>query len=72
MKAKQFYTGTVSLGISIALALLDLTKIKVSFSDTSASTMTVYPVAFFALLGLLLIYHGLKPLWRNWPKENKG
>jgi len=53
------------VGYFYCLALLDLTKIKVSFSDTSASTMTVYPVAFFALLGLLLIYHGLKPLWRN-------
>jgi len=65
MKTKIFYTGAISMGISIALALLNLTKIKVSFSDTSVSTMTAYPVAFFALLGLLLIYHSLKPLWRN-------
>jgi len=65
MKTKQFYAGAISLGISTALALLDLTKVKVSFSDTSISTMTVYPVAFFALLGLLLIYHSLRPLWRN-------
>jgi predicted membrane channel-forming protein YqfA (hemolysin III family) len=65
MKTKLFYAGAISVGVSIALLLLDLTKIKVSFSDTSVSTMTVYPVAFFALLGLLLIYHGLKPLWRN-------
>ena len=65
MKVKQFYVGAISLGISIALMLLDLTKIKVSFSDTSVSTMTVYPVAFFAFLGLLLIYRSLKPLWRN-------
>ena len=65
MKVKQFYTVVISLGISIALALLDLTKIKVPFSNTSVSTMTVYPVAFFVLLGLLLIYHSLKPLWQK-------
>ena len=65
MKTKLFYAGAVSLGISIALALLDLTKVKVSFSDTSVSTMTVYPVAFFAFLGVLLIYHSLKPLWQK-------
>lgn len=65
MKLKLFYAGAISFGISIALALLNLTKIKVSFSDTSVSTMTVFPAAFFALLGLLLIYHSLKTLWRN-------
>ena len=65
MKTKLFYAGSVSMGIAAAFALLDLTTIKMSFSDTSLSTMTVYPAAFFALLGLLLIYHGLKPLWRN-------
>ena len=65
MKTKQFYAGTISLGVAIALLLLDLTKIKVSFSDTSVSTMTVYPAAFFVLLGLLLIYHSLKPLWQK-------
>jgi len=65
MKTKLFYTGAISMGIAAALALLDLTTIKMSFSDTSLSTMTVYPAAFFALLGLLLVYHGLRPLWRN-------
>lgn len=65
MKVKQFYAGAVSLGISIAIELLGWTTIKVSFSDTSISTMTVYPVAFFALLGLLLIYHSLKLFWQN-------
>ena len=65
MKVKQFYTVVISLGISIALALLDLTKIKVPFNNTSVSTMTVYPVAFFVLLGLLLLYHSLKPLWQK-------
>jgi hypothetical protein len=65
MKVKQFYAGAISLGTSIALELPGWTTIKVSFSDTTVSTMTVYPAAFFALLGLLLIYHSLKPLWQN-------
>jgi len=65
MKKIQIYAGVVSLGIASALFLLDLKMIKVSFSDTSLSTMTIYPAAFFALLGLLLMYYGLRPLWRN-------
>ena len=65
MKTKFFYAGAVSMGIAAALALLDLTTIKMSFSNTSLSTMTIYPAAFFALLGLLLMYIGLRPLWRN-------
>ena len=65
MKTKLFYAGAISMGIAAALALLDLTTIKLSFSDISVSTMTIYPAAFFALLGLLLMYNGLKPLWRT-------
>jgi len=72
MKTKLFYTGAISLGIAAALALLDLTMIKISFSDTSLSTMTIYPAAFFALLGVLLMYSGLRSLWQNRPRENKG
>ena len=65
MKTKLFYTGAVSMGIAAALALLDLTMIKISLSETSLSTMTLYPAAFFALLGLFLMYNGLRPLWRK-------
>ena len=65
MNTKLFYTGAISLGIAAALALLNLTMIKISLSDTSLSTMTIYPAAFFAFLGLLLMYHGLKPLWKK-------
>ena len=53
------------MGIAAALALLDLTMIKISFSDTSLSTMTLYPAAFFAILGLFLVYHGLRPFWKK-------
>ena len=65
MKTRQFKTGAISLGIATALMMLDLTKIKISFSDTSLSTMTIYPVAFFAILGLFLMYHGLRPFWKK-------
>ena len=65
MKTKLFYTGAISLGIAAALALLDLTMIKILFSATSISTMTIYPAAFFVLLGLLLVYNGLRPLWQK-------
>lgn len=64
MKTKLL-VGVISLGIATALMLLDLSKIKISFSDTSLSTMTIYPAAFFALLGLLMIYNGLRPLWKK-------
>jgi hypothetical protein len=65
MKTKLFYKGAISMGIAAALALLDLTMIKISFSDTSLSTMTIYPAAFFAFSGLLLMYYGLRPLWQK-------
>ena len=65
MNKKQFYIGLAILGTAITLHSLDLTMIKISFSDTSLSTMTLYPAIFFALLGLSLMYQGLKPLWRK-------
>ena len=65
MKTKLLYTGAISLGIAAALALLDLTRIKISFSYTSLSTMTIYPAAFFSFLGLILMYNGLRSLWQK-------
>ena len=62
---KFFYSGTISMGIAAALGLLDLTMIKIAFGDTSLSTMTIYPAAFFTFLGLFLMYHGLKPFWKK-------
>lgn len=65
MKTRLFYAGAISLGIAAALALLDLTAIKASFSDTIMANINIYPAMFFALLGLLLMYYGLRSLWRN-------
>ncbi len=65
MKTILFFTGVISMGIAAALVLLDLSMIKISFSDTSLSTMTFYPATFFGFMGLLLMYNGLKPLWQK-------
>ena len=65
MKIKPFYASAVSIGIAVAFALLGLTTITKSFIGTSLSTMTLYPAALFALLGLLPLYHGLRPPRRN-------
>jgi len=65
MRKVQLYAGVVSLGIAGTLFSLDLRMIRISFSDTPQSTLTIYPAAFFAFLGFLLVYLGLKPLWRK-------
>ena len=65
MKTKLFYAGAISMGIAAAFALLDLTTIKASFSESIMANITIYPATFFALLGLLLMYYSLRPLWRN-------
>jgi len=65
LKIKYMITGAISIGIAAALVLLDLTRFKISLSDTSLSTMTIFPAAFFALLGLFLMYKGLRPLWKK-------
>ena len=65
MKKKQIYAGFVSLGIAAMLAIFKLTTIKTSFGETFLAKVNIYPVAFFALLGLLLMYIGMKPLWRS-------
>ena len=65
MNKKQLFAGKVSLGIATVFALFDLTVIKASFNDTFLANVSIYPATFFTLLGLLLMYFGLRPLWRN-------
>ncbi len=60
MKTKLFYTGAVSIGVAAAFVLIDLTTIKASFSDTFIANVNIYLTAFFALLGSLLMYFGLR------------
>ena len=65
MKRKTIYAGIGSIGIAVVFVLLNLTKIETSFNQTFLASISIYPVAFFALLGLVLIFLGLRPLWRN-------
>ena len=65
MNKKQFYAGVVSMGLAVIFTLLDLTKIEASLGETFLANVSIYPAAFFALLGVLLVFLGLKPLWRS-------
>jgi len=65
MNKKPFYAGIASLAIAACLALLNLTKFETGFGENIPTTIKIYPAAFFALLGLLLLFYGVRPLWRN-------
>ena len=65
MKAKHVFFGIVSLVMAGILALLDVVKIEPSFAQDFATRVQIYPAAFFGLMGLVLLYVGLKPLWRS-------
>lgn len=65
MKRKTFYAGIAAIVIAVVLALLNLTRIETSFGETFLANVNIYPAAFFALLGLVLIFLGLKPLLRS-------
>lgn len=60
MKIKTMLFGAGALVIALVFTFLNLTKIEI-FSDKNFFTnINIYPAGFFALLGLLLIYRGLK------------
>jgi hypothetical protein len=65
MNTKQLYTGIGSLVIAGILALMDLTEISTSLSDTILAEINIYPAAFFALLGLLLIFLSVRSYYRK-------
>jgi hypothetical protein len=65
MKGKHVFWGIVSLVTAGVLVLFDIFKIEPSFVEGLATRVQIYPVAFFGLLGLTLLYVGLKPLWRS-------
>ena len=52
MKKTQITLAAVSFGLALIFYLLDQTKFVYAFSGRS---IQIYPVAFFALLGLLLL-----------------
>lgn len=65
MNKKQFYAGIGSVVIAAVFALLNLTIFETKFSETFLASIKIYPAAFFALLGLLLIVMGMTPLLRK-------
>ena len=65
MKGKHVFFGIVSLVMAGVLVLFDMVKIEPSLAEGFATRVQIYPVAFFGLLGLTLLYVGLKPLWRS-------
>ena len=65
MKKKLFAAGLGSLSIAAALALLNFTKVETWFTEPIVTNIKFYPAAFFALLGLMFFFQGLKPLWKN-------
>ena len=65
MKRKHVFFGAVSLGMAGILFVLDLVKIETTMAENFATRVQIYPAAFFGMLGLVLLYVGLKPLWRS-------
>jgi hypothetical protein len=65
MNKKPIFAGVSCLIVAGALALFDVTKIEASLSEPFVSTIRIYPAAFFSLLGLVLIYLGVKSLKRG-------
>lgn len=69
MKTTQLFTGITSLGLGGLLWLLDKTKYVFVFGEDPLRRMSIYPAAFFGLLGMILIYNSLKPLFLGEEKE---
>jgi len=65
MNKRQFFAGIVSLVVAAVFALLNLTQYETKFGESFLANIKIYPAAFFALLGLMLIFWGLKPLLRK-------
>jgi len=65
MKVKHVFFGAVSMVMAGVLLALDVVKIEPSFAQSIATRVQIYPAAFFGLLGLVLLYVGLKPLWKS-------
>jgi hypothetical protein len=62
MKKTQFFAGITSLGAGGLLWLLDKTRYVFIFGEDPLRRMSIYPAAFFILLGLLLVLRSLKPV----------
>lgn len=65
MNKKLFTAGLASLGIAVMFVALNLTKIVTSLGDSFLVNVIIYPAAFFAILGVILIFRGLKIFRKN-------
>lgn len=64
MNKKSLIAGLVSLGIAAVFVALNLTKIVTSVGDSFLVNVIIYPAAFFAIVGVILIIRGLR-IFRN-------
>lgn len=65
MKKTQFIAGFVSLVIAAILGLAGFTHIDMTLNGALPTNIHLYPAGFFALLGVWLIFLGVKPLLRS-------
>lgn len=59
MQKNLIYTGLASLVLAFIIYLVDLTRFSFFAGSTS---VRIYPAAFFALLGLVLIF---RAVWKQ-------
>lgn len=59
MQKNLIYTGLASLVLAVIIYLVDLTRFSYFVGSTS---VRIYPAAFFALLGLVLIF---RAVWKQ-------
>ena len=57
MKKTQLILGAIALVLAALLAFLDITEI---VGSLGRSNVTIYPAAFFALLGIVLVIRSIK------------
>ena len=57
MKKAQLILGAISLVLAVLLAFLDITEI---VGSLGRSNVTIYPAAFFELLGIVLVIRSTK------------
>jgi hypothetical protein len=58
-------TGSVSIVIALIFNFASFARLEMTFSQSFLPHVYIYPAAFFALLGVLLIFLGLRTLWRS-------
>ena len=60
MKKNMIIAGVVCIVAGIAMYAFNLDIFKLSLGDVVRTNIQVYPAAFFGLVGLVLVFRGLK------------